>query len=156
MILQKKKLMTNKHGTLHSVHKLVGDKFVPIILTLNNIGLLFDIQRTKNKIFLKWKLESFVDIAKLSDIEEGLVHFFGKGIVSNVITKDNYPKHVSTQIKLTKNGSSVINDEDGLDTYEEYIVKSNKYNLVIEIKNVFEKTDSLTYILNIKKISIAL
>lgn len=156
-MLEKTKIMCNKHGTLFKISKLVENKFVPIILTINNVELLFDIQRNSSKIFLKWKLKSIVDIDKIQTIENSLNISFGKNINSNLISKPNYPIHLLTQIKLTKNGASIISDDSHqIESYEEFITKNNKYNLVLEIKNVFEKTEIINYSIIIKKISLAL
>jgi hypothetical protein len=156
MILQKKKRMASKHGTLYTIEKLIDEKFEPIIFTLNNASLLFNIQRTSNKIYLKWKSNSMSGLSDILDIETAIKNFFNKNIASNIIEKNNYPKHVSTQIKVNKNGSDIINDtENSTKTYEEYITKNNRYNLILEIKNVFEKDTVINYTINIKKISLA-
>ena len=157
MIYEKKKIMNNKHGTLYSLQKLIDDKFVSIIIPINKIQLLFDPQRISNKIFLKWKLTSLIDNDKISELENSISKFFNKEIKSNLINKANYPTYLSTQIKLNNKGSSIISDENHhIESYEEYITKKNKYNIVLEIKNIFEKKNILNYTLNIKKISIAL
>lgn len=157
MILEKTKIMTNKQGTLYKISKLVEDKFVPIIFTINNVELLFNLQRNSSKIFLKWKLKSIVDIDKIQTLETCLNSFFQKNINSNLICKPNYPTHLLTQIKLTNNGSGAISDDSHqTESYEEFITKNNKYNLVLEIKNVFEKNKILNYSIIIKKISLAL
>ena len=63
---EKNKILSNKQGTLFNIKKLIDSKFEPIIFTLNNLELLFDIQRSKNKIYLKWKLIKFVNNDKFA------------------------------------------------------------------------------------------
>ena len=154
---EKKKIMNNKQGTLYSISKLVDNNFVPIIIPINRVQLLFNPQRTGNKIFLKWKISSIVTMDRISELENSISQFFDKEIKSNLTSKTNYPNYLATQIKLNSNGSSVISDDNHhIESYEEYITKNNNYDIVLELKHIFEKKNILNYSLNIRKISIAL
>ena len=149
--------MANKQGTLYKISKNVDNAFLPIIFTLNNVKLLFNIQRTKQKIYVNWILDKYIDIDKFSSFELEIEEQLNKTLKSNIIDKPNYPKYLNTQIKLGVKGSEIICDKESqIQTYEEYIVKNKKYNLVLEIKNIFVKKNIINYSINLKKISIAL
>lgn len=157
MVFKLDKIMANKQGALYKISKNVDNAFLPIIFSLNNVKLLFNIQRTKQKIYVNWILDKYIDIDKFSSFESCLAEYLSKTVHSNIINKPNYPKYLNTQIKLGVKGSEIICDKESqIQTYEEYIIKNKKYNLILEIKNIFVKKNIINYSIIIKKISIAL
>ena len=155
MIIIKNKAMSNRFGTLYKIKQICDDKDTPILIILNNVKLLFDLQTQKNKIYLKWIVNSIILKDKISDIETNIEKLFDKKVKSNIIKKNNYPDFLETQIIKSCDGSSCISSDNNILTYEEYINKQNKYNVIAQIENVFVKKDIINYTIKIKKIELA-
>ena len=71
---------------------------------------------------------------------------------SAIIIKENYPVMIQTKIPTNKNADIITSEDGDISTINEFITKNTKYNLILEIKNIFVSDSEIKYSVYLKKI----
>ena len=138
---------SNKYGTTYRLK-------TPVIFTVNNTKTIFGIEDTgKYGRYVKWIYNNSGQLFDFHDFLKKI--YINHDLKSPVILRENYPTMIQTKIPTNKNVDIISSDDGDISTINDFINKNTKYNLILEVKNIFVSNEEIKYSVYIKKIEIA-